>query len=147
MRLSRIMFAAACALVLLSPTVGFAQGTKTVAADVAVTVTYKGAGTVDREHEIWVFLFDTPEIGAGSRPVATIALTKNGDTATFKDAPANPVYVGVAFDEGGTYDGTAGPPPAGSPIGIYQLKDAKGASPVKHGQRVKIVFDDSSRMK
>lgn len=146
MRFSRIMLAAACALVLPSPPASVAQDTKTADSDIAVTVTYKGAGTVDREHEIWVFLFDNPDIGAGSRPVATIALTKNGDTATFKTVPVSPVYVGVAFDEAGPYDGVGGPPPPGSPIGVYRLKDAKGASPVKPGDRVKVTFDDTTRM-
>ena len=75
---------------------------------------YKGAGTVDREHKIWIFLFDNAEIGAGSMPVATMALEKNGGTATFKAVPVNPVYVAVAFDDRGTYDGTAGPPPPGT---------------------------------
>lgn len=40
----------------------------------------------------------------------------------------------------------AGPPPPGSPIGAYRLKEAKSASPVKPGDSVKIIFDDSSRM-
>ncbi len=140
MRMSRLIVAAASVLV-------FSAQSQKPAADISVTVTYKGAGTVDTTHEIWVFLFDNETIGGGSRPIDTIALTKSGDTATFKGVTVNPVYIGVAFDEGGAYDGIGGPPPLGSPIAIYRLKDAKGASPVKPGDSVKITFDDSSRMK
>ena len=146
MRFQTLSAAAACALALVSHGTTLAQETKVAPADVAVSVTYKGAGTVDRTHQIWVFLFDAPDITAGSRPVAAMSLDKSGGTATFKEVPANPVFVAVAFDERGGYDGNVGPPPPGSPIAIYRLKDAAAASPVKPGEGVKITFDDSTRM-
>ncbi len=146
MRFPRSTLAAACALLLASRGMALAQETKAAASDVAVTVTYKGVGTVDREHEIWVFLFDTPAIGAGSRPIATMALDKSGGTATFKEVQPNPVFVAVAFDERGDYDGNVGPPPPGTPAAIYRIKDVKLPSPVKPGDSIKITFDDSIRM-
>lgn len=139
--------AAGFALVLASHGAMTAQDTKAKAADIAVTVTYKGAGTVDRDHEIWVFLFESPDFGrGGATPLTVMALRKNGDTATFKGVQANPVYVAVAFDEGGSYDGIGGPPPPGSPIGMYRTKESTTASPVKPGDSVKLTFDDTTRM-
>lgn len=146
MRLPRFTLAAACALMLPSQGVALGQEAKAAASEVAVTVIYKGAGTVDRAHEIWVYLFDTPDIGAGSRPVATMSLDKSGATATFPGVKANPVFVAVAFDERGDYDGNVGPPPPGTPVAVYMIKDAKTPSPVKPGDRITITFDDSVRM-
>jgi hypothetical protein len=116
------------------------------AGDVAVTVTYAGKAKVDTTHEIWVFLFDTPDIGPGSQPVAVQAVTKSGATATFKAVQAATVYVAVAYDEKGDYDGNQGPPPPGTPIAIYAV-DGKTA-PVTPGAKgiVKLTFDESRRM-
>jgi hypothetical protein len=116
------------------------------AGDVAVTVTYKGKGPVDETHELWVFLFDSPEIGPGARPVATQTVRKNGGTATFTGVTQEPVYVRLAYDEKGDYDGFSGPPPAGTPLGQYS-KDGKTIAPVKPGPgaKIKVVFDDSVR--
>ena len=36
-----------------------------------VTVDYKGAGTVDKTHQIFVWVFDTPDINENSVPIAT----------------------------------------------------------------------------
>ena len=44
-------------------------------------------------------------------------ITKNGDTATFKNVAAETVYVTVVYDEKSNYDGRSGLPPAGTPIG------------------------------
>lgn len=145
MRFLPVPFVAGCALMLASQGVGLAQEPKVAASDVAVTVTYKGAGTVDREHEIWIFLFDAPDM-AGRRPIATLVLDKSGATATFKAVEANPVYVAVAFDERGDYNGKEGPPPPGMPVAAYAIKDAKGPSPVKVGEGIAITFDDTIRM-
>ena len=45
------------------------------------TVEYTGTGTVDATHEIFVWVFDTPNIGADSVPIASDALTANGAAA------------------------------------------------------------------
>jgi hypothetical protein len=142
----------AAALILLQP----AAPAKTPAAtqkaaaakpgptDLAVTLTYKGKGTVDDQHRLVAWLFTDPAITSNSRPIATLSTGKNGDTLTFKDVPATPVYLFVAFDQKGGYDGRSGPPPAGIPTALYS-KGAKGEpTAVKAGGApLKIAFDDS----
>lgn len=116
------------------------------AGDVAVTVTYKGKGRVDDTHEVWVFLFDTAELGPGARPVGTQVVKQNGGTATFPGVTSDPVYIRIAYDEKGDYDGFSGPPPSGTPVAQHS-KDGKTIAPVKPGAgaKIKVVFDDSSR--
>ena len=114
--------------------------------EVSVTVTYTGKGKVDGSHELWVYLFDHPEIGAQSEPLAIQPIRKSGGTTTFKHVMADPVYVGVAYDEQGDFD-ALGEPPVGTPISIY-ARDGKTA-PVKPGAgaKVKITFDETLRWK
>ena len=117
---------------------------KPAATDIAVTLTYKGKGTVDASHQLIAWLFTDPNISSGSRPIATLSTTKNGDTLVFKEVGNTPVYVFAAFDAKGGYDGRSGPPPAGIPTGLY-AKAAKGpATAVKAGEpTIKLTFDDS----
>jgi hypothetical protein len=131
-----------------SPQKGPAAAAKPAPTDLAVTLTYKGKGAVDANHKLIVWLFADANITAASRPLATQFVTKNGDTVTFKDAPATPVYVFAVYDQTGGYDGLSGPPPAGSPSVLYR-KTAKGEpTPVKAGAPpIKITFDDSQRWK
>ncbi len=114
--------------------------------EVSVTVTYTGKGPVDATHEIWVFLFDSAPT-RGARPLFTQTLKKSGDTALFKGVTHDPSYVAVAYDDVGDYDGTAGPPPVGTPIAYYST-DGKAASPLKTvgGAKIKISFNDTRRM-
>ena len=120
--------------------------TDVAAGTVKVTVTYKGKGTVDASHKLWVWVFDTPNIGAGSMPIDQISLDKNGADAVFENVAGETVYVAAAFDESGSMIGDA-PPPTGSPIGI--LSGAQGApAGVTPGATTTAVlnFDDSIRM-
>ena len=114
--------------------------------NVNVTVSYTGKGTVSDANQIWVFLFKTPDVNASSQPLDVRALGKNGSTAQFTAVGSEPVYVYVLYDEKGGYDGRLGPPPAGTPIGMYSL-DKKTAAPVKaaKGTQLKITFGDSVR--
>jgi hypothetical protein len=132
-------------LVALATTVG-PVAVVGAAGDVAVTVTYKGKGAVDQTHEIWVFLFPSPEI-AGARPIATEVVRKNGGTATFTGITQSPVYIRTVYDEKGDYDGFSGPPPPGTPIGQYS-KAAKTIAPVTPGPgaKIKMAFTDAVRM-
>jgi hypothetical protein len=117
-----------------------------VAGTVKVTVTYKGKGTVDRSHKLWVWVFDTPNIGAGSMPIGQISLDTNGADAVFENVAGETVYLAAAFDESGSMMGDA-PPPTGSPIGI--LSGANGApAGVTPGAKSTAVlnFDDTIRM-
>ena len=121
-------------------------GARVAAGTVKVTVTYKGKGTVDSSHKLWVWLFDSPNIGSGSMPIAQMSLDKNGSEAVFGDIAGDTVYVAAAFDEQGAMNGD-GPPPTGSPIGIIAGKEG-APSPVKLGDNAVAIltFDDSFRM-
>jgi len=113
--------------------------------DIQATITYTGGGKVDAAHRIWVFLFDTPAPGPDNKPVAVQPITKSGEATTFQGVSASTVYVLVAYDESGQYDGASATPPIGTPIGMYSA-NGKEPAPVKPGAKVKISFDDSRRM-
>jgi len=150
-----IQVAAAVVLLLQAPAtkpappkvVAATKPAKPAATDVAVTLTYKGKGTVDAQHQLIAWLFTDTNITPDSRPVATESTAKNGDTITFKNAPSGPLYLFVVYDEKGGYDGRSGPPPAGVPKALY-AKTAKGApTPVKPGEAVRVTFTDAERWK
>src|SRR5262245_61243821 len=88
------------------------------AGPVKVTLKYTGSGTVDATHKLWVWLFDTPNIGEGSIPIAEFSLDTNGGTATFESVGTEQVWVAVAYDVHGNFTGSA-PPPPGSPVALY----------------------------
>lgn len=115
------------------------------AGTVNVTVNYKGSGTVDSSHRVWVWLFDSPDIGPGSMPIAEMSVDKNGATATF-EVGVDRVWIAVAYDEKGVMSGNA-PPAPGSPIGIYSSTTG-AAEPVTPGAQgaATVTFDDSQRM-
>jgi hypothetical protein len=122
-----------------------------LAADVAagtvkVTVNYKGKGKVDASHKLWVYVFDTPNIGPGAMPIDQISIDKNGADAVFENVAGDKVYIAVAFDEAGAMMGDA-PPPSGSPIGILMGSDGAPAA-VMPGAKTGAVlnFDDTNRM-
>ena len=121
--------------------------THVTAGTVKVTVTYKGkAGTVDGSHQLWVWLFDTPNIGPGAMPIAQVSLTKNGTDAIFDGVAGDKVYVAVAFDEKGVMVGD-GPPPTGTPIAVLMGADMMptGITPGDKGVAT-LTFDDTMRM-
>jgi hypothetical protein len=111
-----------------------------------VTVTYTGAGTVDGTHEIYLWLFDTPNITADTPPLASDVLTVSGGTATFSGLPKE-VYIAAAFDEKGDWDGTSGPPPPGTPLTIYGgMGAAKAVATGGADAAVTVTFDATTRM-
>jgi hypothetical protein len=116
--------------------------------NVSVTVSYTGKGQVDPQHAILLFLFTDPNIGPGSQPIGPPeTATKNGATVTFKNVTAKEVYIAAVYNEKGDYNGVGGPPPAGTPIGMYQ-KDAKSPpTAVTPGPKtaVKMSFNDARR--
>lgn len=143
-----------CALAVLSLLV-FTSGSVTAgqakpsadSSGVSVTVKYSGKGTVDADHKIWVWLFDSPEIGPGAIPVAEESMATNGGTVSFPSVSST-VYIAIAYDEKGGFVGQA-PPPAGSPITLYGAKGPDSQPlPVTPGPKgaVKVAFDDSQRM-
>jgi hypothetical protein len=111
-----------------------------------VTVDYKGSGTVDKSHQIFVWVFDNPDIGPNSVPISSDVITTNGGTASFSGLPKT-VYIAAAFNEKGDYDGTQGPPPAGTPVTIYGgMGSAKAVDTGGADAAVTVTFDDSTRM-
>lgn len=119
----------------------------TVAAGtVKITIHYTGKGKVDAAHKLWVWVFDTPNIGPGSMPMDQLSLDKNDIDAVFQGIVTDKVYIAAAFDESGSMMGDA-PPPSGTPIGI--LSGDNGAPiPVTSGatDAVVLTFNDSFRM-
>jgi hypothetical protein len=142
---------AACAVLLaatiVSPSSSLrAESRADQAGTVKVTVTYTGKGRVDATHKLWVWLFDTPNIGPASQPIAQLSLDKNGAEAVFDGVAGDKVYVAVAFDEQGVMQGDA-PPPPGSPIGILAGADGIPVAVTPGPKGVaKLAFDDTNRM-
>ena len=111
-----------------------------------VTVDYTGAGAVDATHEIFVWVFDNPNIGPGSLPIASDVATANGAALNFSGLPKE-VYLVAAYDEKGDYDGTSGPPPPGTPIVVYGDMGAAKAIPTGGADAsVDVKFDATVRM-
>lgn len=130
----------------LSTAVAASAGARVAAGPVKVTIHYKGKGTVDGSHRLWVWLFATPDIGPNSMPIAELSVDKNGGTATFDGITSERVWIAVAFDEHGTMTGNA-PPPSGSPVGLYVGSDGAPRSVVPGDSTAAVVtFDDSQRM-
>jgi hypothetical protein len=120
--------------------------THVTAGTVKVTVTYKGKGKVDSSHKLWVWLFDTPNIGPGSMPLGQISLDNNGTEAVFEGVAGDKVYVAAAFDESGAMMGD-GPPPTGTPLGILIGGDGAPSGVAPGGKDAVVLnFDDSFRM-
>ena len=111
-----------------------------------VSAKYTGQGTVDATHQIFVWVFDTPNISESTTPLAVDKVTTNGGSVNFTGLPKT-VYLAAAYNEKGTYDGTQGPPPSGTPVTIYGGEGS--ATPVPTGgadAAVAITFDDAMRM-
>lgn len=123
-----------------------ASAARLTAGTVKVTVHYKGKGKIDASHKLWVWVFDTPNIGPGAMPIGQVALDKNDIDAVFEQLAADQVWVAVAYDETGGMTGDA-PPPSGTPIGILSGKDGAPLA-VTSGSKeaVSLTFDDSQRM-
>jgi hypothetical protein len=120
--------------------------TSVSAGAVKITIHYKGKGKVDASHKLWVWLFDSPNIGAGSTPVGQVSLDKNDADAVFDGLAAGKLYVAAAFDESGAMMGDA-PPPTGTPIGILMGSDGMpSAVSADDNAPVALTFDDSLRM-
>jgi hypothetical protein len=114
-----------------------------------VGVQYKGPGTVDEKHRIFVWLFGTPMITAESIPIGSAVIDKNEGSFKFTGLPKE-VYIAAAYDEQGAYDGLSGAPPSGTPVTVHGAATNDGlAVAVPTGGddvTVTVTFDDSSRM-
>ena len=56
----------------LSTVLAAAASARVAAGTVKVTLNYKGKGTVDGSHRVWVWLFTSPDIGPNSMPIAEL---------------------------------------------------------------------------
>jgi uncharacterized protein (DUF2141 family) len=122
----------------------------TDAGKLKVTVEYKGqSAAVDKDHKIWIWVFDTPTITADSSPLAMGSLTENKTSYKFMALPKT-VYLAAAFDEKGGYDGNSGPPPSGTPVIVHGgAGPGSTATAISTGGEdtvVTITFDDTVRM-
>lgn len=113
---------------------------------VTITVHYKGQGAVDARHKIWIWVFDTPDIGPTATPVREESLAVSGGSIKVEGLGPDHVWIAVGYDERGDSTGNA-PPASGSPIGTYSTG---GGTPtaVATADRAEAVvtFDDSFRM-
>ena len=136
----------ATAAVQSSPAVAAPARARVAAGTVKVTLDYKGKGTVDSSHRVWVWLFASPDIGPGSMPIAELSVDANGSVATFEGISEERVWIAAAYDENGTMTGNA-PPPSGTPVGLYVGSDGVPRSVVPGDSTVAVLtFDDSFRM-
>ena len=130
----------------LSTAVAASAGARVAAGTVKVTLNYKGKGTVDDSHRVWVWLFATPDIGPGSMPIAELSVDKNGAIVTFEGIAEERVWIAAAYDEKGAMGGGT-PPPPGTPVGLYVGSDGAPRSVVTGDSTVAVLtFDDSFRM-
>jgi len=129
----------------LTTAVPASAGARVTAGTVKVTVNYKGKGTVDAKHRVWVWLFASPDIGPGSMPIAELSIEANGTVATFDGIDAERVWIAAAYDETGSMSGSA-PPPSGSPVGVFGSTEGAPTSVVPGESTVVLTFDDSFRM-
>lgn len=120
--------------------------TDVAAGALTVTVRYTGQGSVDDGHRLWIWLFDTPDIGPNSMPIHEAFVSTNGGSTTIEGVGPDRVWIAVAFDQRGGSTGNA-PPASGSPVGIHAGADGR-PTPVDTASKVTtlVTFDDSVRM-
>src|SRR6266699_741597 len=82
-----------------------------------VQLQYKGSGTVDATHKIFVALWDSADFGSAPPADVKSATSKNG-VVTFSNVKKVPAYVSAAYDPSGRWD-ASGPPPTGASLGMY----------------------------
>ena len=115
-----------------------------------ITVDYQGPGTVSQDHQLSVFVFDTPNMSADSLPIWTGQLADNQTALTAGGIDASTIWVAVTFDESGGYDLFSGPPSSGSPLAVYSADPTGMPTGVElrddRQTEIAIAFDDTLRM-
>ena len=106
---ARVAGVAAVSVLLMAGLVWAAQGRT-----LKVTVNYTGSGEVSATNAVYVTVWDTPDMQGGALPVGAQILTENGDTVSFENLSASPVYVSALYDEQGGWD-VFSAAPSGSP--------------------------------
>lgn len=136
---------------LWTPFSGVAQdaGSNTNASRLQVVVKYTGAGQVDSAHKLYVVLWDSPDFVKddyhGPNPFAVKPTEAKNGMVTFDQVAKKTVYVSLAYDPSGKWQGDV-EPPAGASLGFYGMEAGKPmAVDLKPGKTVKILapLDDS----
>ena len=112
-----------------------------------VQVHYKGSGTVDSTHKVFVALWESDDFNGGPPSDVQSVSSKDG-IARFSDVRKTPVFVSAAYDPSGKWDASS-PPPSGSSIGMYSKEPPKPEPiPIKAGEvaKVTLTFDDSAKV-
>lgn len=109
-----------------------------------VKATYSGEGEVSGTSQIYLYLFDSPDIGQGAMPISMMTSARNGADVTFNGLTASTVYLVAAY---GDYD-PMGPPPSGTPVSFYLPGNPipTGIPLNEEKVTVEFTFDDSVRM-
>jgi hypothetical protein len=140
-----LSFAVAALLAVLAPA-AVLHAAPPAAGTLKVTIHYTGKGKVDAAHKLWVWVFDTPNIGPGSMPIDQLSIDKNDADASFEGLADGKFYIAAAFDETGSMMGDA-PPPTGTPIGILGIASGAPTAVSPGGKDPAVLtFDDSLRM-
>jgi hypothetical protein len=150
LRWNQVMVVAALVLAVGVGAVGARQAAPAAeGGKLKVTVEYKGQGSVSPDNRIWVWVFDTPNITGQTMPLGTGVIKENKGSYTFVAMPKE-LYIAVAYDNVGGYDGTTAPPPYGTPISIYGVTGpgmpGKAVATGGDDAAVTVVFDDSVKM-
>jgi len=143
MQLGRRVMAVATAAAMATGAVWAAQGRT-----LKVTVNYTGSGEVSATNAVYVTVWDTPDMQGGALPVGAQILTENGDTVSFENLSASPVYVSALYDEQGGWD-VFSAAPSGSPAAAYVSAGGFAAAPIElaDGENaVELTFNDAFRM-
>ena len=142
---------AATALLLLQPAAAQkaappkpAPAEKPAATDLAVTVNYKGKGTVDAGHKVIVWCSRMLRTLTSATVHSHKVRHKKTARRSFQERPAKR-FLSRCTPEGG-YDGISGPPPHGLPSSLYRKWPKTPPVAVKAGgPAIKFTFDDSER--
>jgi hypothetical protein len=114
-----------------------------------VHLSYTGSGAVDEAHKLYVAVWDSPDFvkeGANAiTPIAAMRVMSKSGTATFEDIHKTPVFLSMAYDATGKWDGKSDPP-SGTSLGLYS-KEPGVPAPIdlEPGKKTKVAaeLDDS----
>lgn len=139
---------ALCALSLFSW--GTAQAQQSAkGATLQAHITYTGNGVINQAHKIYVVLWSSPDFvkptATDAMPFAITSIASKSATATFQDVRQNPVYLSMAYDPTGKWDGKTAPP-VGASLGLYSTEPGTPAPIQLHSAKptdVSVALDDS----